>query len=84
VEEDAFHLMHTRRRERERRRRRSRRRRRRRRKRDRRGRRRGHGQDTVQEPPHPCDLLPLARPYLLKFPEPPKIASPAGDLAFNK
>jgi hypothetical protein len=30
-----------------------------------------------------CDLLPSARPYLLKFPPPSKIAPPAGDQAFN-
>jgi hypothetical protein len=36
-------------------------------------------------PPRPTcsDLLPPARPYLSKFPEPPKIVPPAGDLGFN-
>jgi hypothetical protein len=31
----------------------------------------------------PSDLPPPTRPYLLKFPEPPKIVSPAGDKSFN-
>lgn len=30
------------------------------------------------------DPLPPARPYLLKFSEPLKIAPPAGDQAFNR
>jgi hypothetical protein len=32
---------------------------------------------------NPSDLLSLAKSHLLKFPEPPKIAPPAGDQAFK-
>jgi hypothetical protein len=38
----------------------------------------GMGQDAAPKNP-----LPPARLYLLQFPEPPQIMSPAGDHAFN-
>jgi hypothetical protein len=41
---------------------------------------RGHGQGNSQGPV-PSDTLPSARTHLLRFPESPKIAPPAGDQA---
>jgi hypothetical protein len=36
------------------------------------------GRDKYPHVPNPSDLLPQAKSYLLRFPELPKIATPAG------
>jgi hypothetical protein len=41
------------------------------------------GTEKIPQGPIPSDLLCSGRHPLLKFPEPPMIMSPSGDLGFN-